>query len=44
MLDFVLPFPSFFLPLPMLSICLLMDAYFSYFYDEIDYLYKQQKK
>lgn len=28
MLDFVLPFPSFFLPLPMLSICLLMDAYF----------------
>ena len=28
----------------MLSICLLMHAYFSYFYDEIDYLYKQQIK
>ena len=28
MLDFVLPFPSFFLPLPILSICLLTDAYF----------------
>ena len=28
MLDLVLPFPSFFLPLPTLSICLLVDAYF----------------
>ena len=28
LLDFVLPFPSFFLHLPMLRICLLMDAYF----------------
>ena len=42
--DFILCFTRFTLPLSMLSICLLMHAYFSNFYDEIDYLYKQQIK